>query len=257
MDSFLDIFKDPVAMNSAKFLGAGLAVSFAAIGPGAGQGYAAGRATVAMSRQPAHSGTILRTMLVGQAIAETSGILGLVVAIILAIGSPGAIPDWSVAAAMVAAGLAAGMSAIGPGLGSGILVGNVINSISRTPTATGKVTVTMLFGQALAENACIFGFLVAMLLLLVKGQTAEVGGETNWSNIMMQGGRFLGAGLCMGLGAFGPALGIGLVGSVAVTGIGMNLENSGVIQRTMFVGSAVAESTAISSLVVAILLIMS
>ena len=68
-------------------IGAGLAV-IAGIGPGIGQGYAAGQAAAAVGRQPEAKGDIVQTMLLGQAVAETTGIYGLVIAIILLFVKP-------------------------------------------------------------------------------------------------------------------------------------------------------------------------
>jgi F-type H+-transporting ATPase subunit c len=68
-------------------IGAGLAM-IAGIGPGIGQGYAAGKATEAVGRQPEAQGDITRTLLLGDAVAETTGIYGLVVAMILLFANP-------------------------------------------------------------------------------------------------------------------------------------------------------------------------
>ena len=68
-------------------IGAGLAV-IAGIGSGIGQGYAAGQAASAVGRQPEAKGDIVQTMLLGQAVAETTGIYGLVIAIILLFVKP-------------------------------------------------------------------------------------------------------------------------------------------------------------------------
>lgn len=68
-------------------LGAGIAIT-AGIGPGLGQGYAAGKACEAIGRQPESRGAVLPTMLVGAAIAETSAIYGLVIAMILLFANP-------------------------------------------------------------------------------------------------------------------------------------------------------------------------
>lgn len=64
------------------FVGAGIAV-LTGIGPGIGQGYAAGKAVEAIGRQPEAAGTIRTTMIIGQALAETTGLYGLLVAIFL------------------------------------------------------------------------------------------------------------------------------------------------------------------------------
>lgn len=250
MADWLTIINDPQVLASSKYLAAGLAMGFSAIGPGVGEGYAAGRAAQGISRQPGQAGSVLRSMLIGQAIAETSGILGLVVAIVMI--TRGGVTSWAVGAALIGAGLSVGFSAIGPGVGAGLVAGKALDSISRTPESGGTVTMTMLIGQALSQNAAIFGFLVSMLLMFGGAHDVK---PADWSRVIPSVGQYVGAGFCMGLGAFGPAIGIGFAASKAVEGIGLNVEHSGVLQRTMFVGVAVSESTAIYALVVAMLLI--
>ena len=68
-------------------IGAGLAM-IAGVGPGIGQGYAAGKAAEAVGRQPEAQSDVVRTMLLGAAVAETTGIYGLIVAIILLFANP-------------------------------------------------------------------------------------------------------------------------------------------------------------------------
>ena len=63
-------------------IGAGLAL-IAGIGPGVGQGYAAGQGAAAVGRNPGAKGDITSTMLLGQAVAETTGLYGLVIGLIL------------------------------------------------------------------------------------------------------------------------------------------------------------------------------
>ena len=60
-------------------IGAGLAV-IAGIGPGVGQGIAAGHAAAAVGRNPGAKSDITSTMLLGQAVAETTGLYGLLIA---------------------------------------------------------------------------------------------------------------------------------------------------------------------------------
>lgn len=68
-------------------VGAGLAM-IAGIGPGIGQGYAAGQAAAAVGRNPGAKSDITSTMLLGQAVAETTGLYGFAVAIILMFVKP-------------------------------------------------------------------------------------------------------------------------------------------------------------------------
>ena len=72
---------------AASAIGAGLAM-IAGIGPGIGQGFAAGKAAEAVGRQPESQGDLMKTMLVGCAVAESTGIYGLVIAIILLFVNP-------------------------------------------------------------------------------------------------------------------------------------------------------------------------
>ncbi|MFW6028907.1 MAG: ATP synthase F0 subunit C [Halanaerobiales bacterium] len=71
-----------VIISASALLGAGFAM-IAGIGPGVGQGYAAGKAVEAVARQPEARGNIITTMLLGQAVAESTGIYSLVIAIVL------------------------------------------------------------------------------------------------------------------------------------------------------------------------------
>ena len=68
-------------------IGAGIAM-IAGIGPGVGQGIAAGHGASAVGRNPGAQSQIQSTMLLGQAVAETTVLYGLVVAIILMFVKP-------------------------------------------------------------------------------------------------------------------------------------------------------------------------
>ena len=68
-------------------LGAGMAM-IAGLGPGIGEGYTAGQACAAIGRQPEAQGDITRTMILGIAMAESTGIDALVIALILLFANP-------------------------------------------------------------------------------------------------------------------------------------------------------------------------
>ena len=68
-------------------IGAGLAV-IAGIGPGVGQGIAAGHAAAAVGRNPGAKSDVTSTMLLGQAVAETTGLYGLLIAMLLLFVKP-------------------------------------------------------------------------------------------------------------------------------------------------------------------------
>ena len=65
----------------------------------------------------------------------------------------------------------------------------------------------------------------------------------------------LGAGICMGIGALGPGIGEGSAVAKACEAIGRQPESKSAVTSTMIMGCAIAETTGIYSLVIAILLI--
>ncbi|WP_027338770.1 ATP synthase F0 subunit C [Halonatronum saccharophilum] len=78
---------DQALVLAASAIGAGLAM-IAGIGAGIGQGFAAGKGAEAVGKQPEAQGDIVRVMLLGAAVAETTGIYGLVIALILLFANP-------------------------------------------------------------------------------------------------------------------------------------------------------------------------
>ena len=73
-------------------LGAGISM-VAGIGPGIGEGNAVAKACEAIGRQPECRGQVTTTMLMGCAVAETTGLYALVIAILLIFVAPGRFVD--------------------------------------------------------------------------------------------------------------------------------------------------------------------
>ena len=69
-------------------LGAGIAL-IAGIGPGIGEGQAVAKACEAVGRQPEAKSAVTSTLILGCALAETTGIYGLVIGILLIFVAPG------------------------------------------------------------------------------------------------------------------------------------------------------------------------
>jgi len=63
------------------------------------------------------------------------------------------------------------------------------------------------------------------------------------------------AGICMGVGAIGPALGEGRALAQALSSIAQQPDETNTITRTLFIGIAMVESTGIYSLVISMILI--
>lgn len=70
-------------MKAGALIGAGICMGFGAIGPGIGEGFAAGKACEAIGRSPQDAGLLTRTMLIGQAVSESTGIYSLVIALLM------------------------------------------------------------------------------------------------------------------------------------------------------------------------------
>ena len=68
-------------------------------------------------------------------------------------------------------------------------------------------------------------------------------------------GKALGAGLCMGIGAIGPALGEGNAVSKALEGMARQPEIASDLRTNMITGCAITETTGIYSLLIAILIL--
>ena len=79
---FISQITDKGIVEAAACIGAGIALT-AGIGPGIGEGYAVGKACEAVGRQPESAGTVRSTLILGCALAETTGIYGLVVGLLL------------------------------------------------------------------------------------------------------------------------------------------------------------------------------
>jgi F-type H+-transporting ATPase subunit c len=70
--------------ESAKLLGAAVAIGVGAIGPGLGIGIAVRGALEALGRNPEAEGAIRTTMIIGAALSEAVAIYAFVIAIIIA-----------------------------------------------------------------------------------------------------------------------------------------------------------------------------
>jgi ATP synthase F0 subunit c len=185
-------------------------------------------------------------MLIGSAVCQTPAIFGLVVSFILLFtnfsGRPLS-PSW---AALLGAGLATGLGCIGSGIGSGLVAESGCEGIARQPKAVSTVTNVMLLGQAVAQTTAIYGLLIGFILIFKIPEP---------SGALAPAMALLGAGLCMGIGAIGPGMGIGLTGRGAVKWVARNESSVTEIVRSMLIGSAVVESTGIYSMVVSLVLI--
>lgn len=72
---------------------------------------------------------------------------------------------------------------------------------------------------------------------------------------IMIAAKAIGAGLCMGIGAIGPAIGEGNAVGKALEGMARQPEAAGDLRTNMILGCAITETTGIYSLVIALLIL--
>ena len=66
----------------------------------------------------------------------------------------------------IAAAIAVAGAAIGASLGNGKVISTTIEAIARQPEAQANISKTLLLGCALAEATAIYGFVIAILIIL-------------------------------------------------------------------------------------------
>lgn len=57
---------------------------------------------------------------------------------------------------------------VGAGVGIGIATSKAVEGVARQPEASGKIINTAMLGAALSEATAIYGFIIALILILVK-----------------------------------------------------------------------------------------
>lgn len=107
---------------------------------------------------------------------------------------------------------------------------------------------------AIARKGLVAAMMVGALFLATTATAfaqAPVAADNEFTEGSM---KFLAAAIAMGVGAIGPAIGIGMLGGRAMEALGRNPEAAGVIQTNMILAIAFAEAIGIYALVVAILI---
>ncbi len=220
-------------------------MGFGAIGAAIGEGYTAAEANEAISRNPLISGDIFKTMLIGQAIAESASIFALVIAMIL-LFTDYAPTSILTACVLLSAGLSMGLGAIGSGIGSGFPAGAACRGMSRQPAMGGRLTTNMLIGSAVCQTPAIFALVTSFILLFTDFTQRSI--SPTWAAI-------LGAGLSSGLSAIGSGLGGGLVAEASCEGAARQPAAVTAVTNVMLLGQAVTQTTAIYGLLISFILI--
>ena len=163
----MDFSHLPLAPTWAAILGAGLSTGLAAIGSGYGGGLAAGASCEGISRQPESVGNVTTVMLVGQAVAQTPSIFGLLVSFILIFKSFPESYTLQASMALLGAGVCMGFGGIGPGIGNGKAAEGAVRWVARNVENAGALMRIMLVGQAVSQSTAIYAMVVSLVLIFV------------------------------------------------------------------------------------------
>jgi len=146
-------------------IGAGLAVGMAGLGSGIGQGIAAAGSVGAVAEDE----DMFARGIIFTALPETQAIYGFLIAILLMVfsGIMGGAKTLSVLSGLVAigAGAAVGFAGLGSGLGQGITASSAVGSVVEDPDMFARGIIF----TALSETQAIYGFLIAILLMVFGG----------------------------------------------------------------------------------------
>ena len=74
-------------------------------------------------------------------------------------------------------------------------------------------------------------------------------------NAIIEAAKVLGAGLCMGIGAIGPAIGEGNAVGKALEGMARQPEAAGTLRTNMILGCAITETTGLYALLISFLIL--
>ena len=226
----------------AAMVGAGLAIGLGCFGSGVGCGWPAGHACEGVARNPRNITLITSRMIIGQGVAQSPALFATVVALILLFTFQRAGFDWAIVGVCLGSGLAIGAGALGPGFGSGYTAGGAVAGIGHWPKTHGLTVRTMLVGQGVCETPAIFGLLIACIMLFTAVVPADFVGFS----------KALGAGISVGFGGIGPGIGSGLASGRACETAAARPRLESLIMRTMLIGQAVSQSTAIYALIIAL-----
>jgi V/A-type H+-transporting ATPase subunit K len=147
------------------------------------------------------------------------------------------------ALAGVGAGVAIGFAGFGSAFGQGIAAASSVGAIAQDNDFFARG----LIFTVLMETQAIYGFLIAILLMVFSGM---LGGASTFTTA--QGVVAVGAGLAIGFAAFGSALGQGIA---AASSVGAIVEDSDMFARGL-IFTVLMETQAIYGFLIAILLMV-
>jgi len=144
-------------------IGAGLAVGFAGLGSGLGQGIAAAGSVGAVAEDE----DMFARCIIFTALPETQAIYGFLIAILLMVFTimQGRVLPPALGLVAIGAGAAIGFAGLGSGMGQGITASSSVGAVVENEDMFARGIIF----TALSETQAIYGFLIAILLMVFGG----------------------------------------------------------------------------------------
>ncbi len=109
----------------------------------------------------------------------------------------------------------------------------------------------MIIAQAFCQTTVVYALLISLVLWALGPSFAS----EDIAVEIKRAAALLGAGLCMGMGSIGPAIGTGDAGAAAAEAVAAYPDSEKLVSRVFYMGAAVAQTTSIYALLIAMLLV--
>lgn len=224
------------------FITIAVIVGVTSISVGIGEGLTGVAALQALITQPRARLEISKTFLLGMALIETAGVLGLTMSILLF--NPSARMPLSEYGYYAELGIlfAVGISGMVLGIVSSYPARAACHAVARQPFFAQKIQIMMLLTQSIMQTPLIFAFMIS---ILIKMQLVT---SMHAADAM----RLIAAGLCIGVGSIGPTIGLALIAQQACTSLGMNKYAYNTLLPFTLISQAIVESPLVFSLIVSL-----
>lgn len=231
----------------ANYLIASLTIIVSAISVGISQGLTNKAAFQSIDTQPEIKDKISALSLLSSALIETAAIVSVFIALLLLLGDTPALDPLYSDLAKIGIGFAIICSGLVIGLVSAWPAQEACYATARQPFHAQWIFNFTLIVLSIIQTPLILAFIVALFIKF----------QANLAVSLADSLRLIGAGVAIGLGSIGPAIGLAHFARTAIKGIGSNRNASGRILTFTFISQAIIESPIIFALVTSLFLLFS
>ena len=225
-----------------------LTVILPSLGVSFGQALTSNAALEALNLQPHARSEISRTLLIALVLIETAAIISFIIGfqLLMLFGPHTTFENAAyIHYGEIGIALALGIGGAIAGALSCLPARQACLAIARQPFLTNKIQLLMGITQSLMQTPIIFGLIVSLFIL------KQLEAATHLADSF----RFIGAGLCVGVGSIGPVIGLARLSEEACRSVGVNRSAFSKVLSFTVVSAALIESAIIFCLVIALFLL--